>query len=91
MTYTEAKKLLDENKEKVPTTVSLFIAPKDKQSGETNLKSCIGEDDNKLALKKFGFLDNDDLEVYVTYEADGKIYYPGLSDYFQMLPKSNTQ
>lgn len=91
MTYNEAKKYLDENKDKVPDNVSLFIAPIGNPSGETNLKSRIGEEDNKLALEEFGFLDNDDLEVYATFQAAEKIYYPTLSYYFQTIPKSNNQ
>ncbi len=87
MTYDEAKKYLYENKDKVPDNVSLFIAPKDNPSGETNLKSRIGEEANKLALEEFGFLDNDELDVFATFHADGKIYYPTLSYYFQTTPK----
>ena len=85
MTYNEAIKYLNDNKSKVPDNISLFIAPKDKQAGETNLKSVTTQEDNKLALEKFGFLDNDDLEVYATFEADGRILYPTLSYYFQTI------
>ena len=87
MTYSDAKKYLDENKDKIPGNVSLFIAPKDNPSGETNLKSKIGEEANRVALEEFGFLDNDDLEVFATFFADGKIYYPTLSYYFQTTKK----
>jgi hypothetical protein len=85
MTYIEAKKVIDENKDKVQDNVSLFIAPKDKQSGETNLKSRIGEEDNKIALEEFGFLDNTDLEVYATFQDGNRIVYPTLSEYFQKM------
>jgi hypothetical protein len=83
MTYNEAKKYLDENKDKVPNSVSLFIAPKDKQAGETNLKSRIGDEENRLALEEFGFIDNTDLEVYAIFQEGERTYYPTLSYYFQ--------
>ena len=87
MTYYEAKKYLDENKDNVPNNVSLFIAPKDNPSGETNLKLYIGDEANKAALEEFGFLENNDLEVFATFQTDGKIYYPTLSYYFQTTSK----
>ena len=87
MTYYEAKKYLEENKDKVPENVSLFIATKDNPSGETNLKPKIGEEVNNLALEEFGFLDNDYLEVFATFHTDGKIYYPTLYYYFQTTLK----
>jgi len=91
MTYNEAKNYLNDNKSKVPDNVTLFIAPKDKQAGETNLKSVTTEEENKLALEKFGFLDNNDLEVYATYQNGNQIVYPTLSDYLQMLSKLDSQ
>ena len=92
MTYIQAKKELDNNVNNVPDYVSLFIAPKDKQSsGEENLKSYIGEIKNKAALEKFGYIDNDDLDVYATYQDGNQIVYPTLSCYLQMLAKLNDQ
>ena len=80
MTYTEAKNYLESKKNLFETNVSLFIAPKNQQVGEFNLKIYSGED-NKLALEKFGLLNNDDLEVYATYREGNIIYYPTLDSF----------
>lgn len=88
MIYDEAKEYLDSNVSKVPGYVSLFIAPKGKEaSGEENLKGYIGEQENKSALEKFGYLNNTDLQVYATYQNGNRIDYPTLEDFFRMHPQ----
>lgn len=89
MTYAEAKNYLDENKDKIPSNVSLLIAPQNFKHDEYDLKLKTGESENKSALEELGLIGNDDLEVYTVFEAGGRIYYPTLSYYFQTNAKTN--
>ena len=87
MTYNEAKNELDNNVNNMPKHVSLFIAPLGSQSDISNLRLRI--DDNETALKELGFIDNDNLEVYSTYQDGDHIYYPTLSDFLLMQQSSS--
>jgi hypothetical protein len=91
MTYSEALKKLNSQINNMPKYVSLFIAPKGIQLDKSNLKSHIGEENNKFALEQLGFINNDDLEVYATYQDGDRIYYPVISDYLQMLSMSKNK
>lgn len=83
MTYSEALKELNNNIDKMPKHVSLFISP---HGSEKELFSRTEQDDNRMALEERGFINNDNLEVYVTYMDGPRVYYPTLLYFISMHP-----
>ena len=84
MKYDEALKELNKHVGNMPKHVSLFISP---EGSEKDLFSRAEQDDNRKALEETGTINNDNLEVFATYEEGTRIYYPTLSYFFAMHPE----
>lgn len=89
MDYNDAKRHLEIRIKLVPNGIRCFISPRNPDSIFAAIRSMSESKDNEQLLRDFNVINNDDLDVFVTFQEGPRIYYPQIDYFLATLEQSS--